>query len=72
MSTPSPARLSELAAAAVALASKYSYSVYAEVAGELLLIGPAGRPGRDLVICLGPPAQEEDAPLPAPPLADTL
>lgn len=54
--TPQPAHLDALARVALGLAQAAGYSVYVEAAGQRMRLGPAGAPGRDLVIALGPPA----------------
>jgi hypothetical protein len=55
MNATPPAPLDPLARAAVDAALALGWSVFVEAADQRLRLGPAGAPGRDLVIVLGPP-----------------
>jgi hypothetical protein len=67
MSATAPPPLSALARAALADAQALGWSVFVEAADQRVRLGPAGHPGRDLVITLGAPAAERAAPdVPAP------
>jgi hypothetical protein len=54
------AHLDALTAAIVATAPGLGWSVYVRAAGQVVRIGPLGRPGRALIISLGPGAEDAE------------